>query len=114
MLQPLAHPFPSPALPSSAASRPARRGRLFALTLGLALAGGVALAAWSATEEASVREPAFLRGALLPRGQMLDGLLDEADASPTQRDQAHQILDAADADLKQDRVAARADHEAMA
>jgi Spy/CpxP family protein refolding chaperone len=92
------------------AASPSRTGRLFVLALGVALASGVALAAWSAT--ADLAPPRA--GAMLPRGPLLDGLLDQAQASPTQRDQAHQIFDAADADLHESRVAERADHEQMA
>ena len=88
-------------------SRPARA---FALALGVALASGVALAAWSATEEFPLPRPA----ALLPRGPMLDRLLDEAQASPTQRAQAHQIFDAADLQLVRSQAAERADRARMA
>jgi protein CpxP len=52
-------------------------------------------------------------GFMLPRGPLLDRLLDQAQASPTQRAQAHQILDAADADLRQRRGAERADRDQM-
>jgi protein CpxP len=77
---------------------------MFLLALGVTLASGVALAAWSATED-------------LPPGRagpLLDRMLDQAQASPTQRAQAHQIFDAADARLRDNRGAERADHEQMA
>ena len=67
---------------------PGRPVRAFLLALAVTLASGVALAAWSANE---VFEPA--PGPMLPRGSQLDRLLDEAQASPTQRAQAHQIFD---------------------
>ena len=51
---------------------------------------------------------------MLPRGPLLDRMLDQAQASPTQRAQAHQIFDAADARLRDNRGAERADHEQMA
>jgi Spy/CpxP family protein refolding chaperone len=73
--------------------------------LGVTLAGGVALAAWAATGDLALPRPA----PVLPRGPMLDRLLDEAQASPTQRAQAHQIFDAADAGLRQQQGAERAD-----
>ena len=50
----------------------------------------------------------------MPRGPLLDRLLDQVQASPTQRAQAHQIFDAADADLRQGRAAERADRSQMA
>jgi Spy/CpxP family protein refolding chaperone len=50
---------------------------------------------------------------LLPRGPLLDRVLDDVRASPTQRAQVHQILDAADADLRAGRAAARADGDQM-
>ncbi len=84
--------------------------RGFLLALGVVLASGVALAAWSATEEV----PAPRTGLMLPRGPTLDRLLDEVQASPTQRAQAHQIFDAADADLRQDRRAEGAELARMA
>ena len=88
----------------------ARPVRVFVLALGVALASGVALAAWSATDDL----PPPRTGFMLPRGPLLDRLLDQAQASPTQRAQAHQIFGAADADLRQDRGAERADREQMA
>ena len=91
-----------PAAGERAAARPVRG---FLLALGVVLASGVALAAWSATAEL----PAPRAGLMLPRGPMLDRLLDQVQASPTQRAQAHQIFDAADADLRQDRRAEGAD-----
>jgi Spy/CpxP family protein refolding chaperone len=51
---------------------------------------------------------------MVPRGPLLDRLLDQAQASPTQRAQAHQIFDAADADLREQRRAERADRAQMA
>jgi len=96
-------------LPPDALST-ARPVRAFLLALGVALACGVALAAWSAT----VDRPETGAGVLLPRGPLLDRLLDEAQASPTQRAQAHQIFDAADTDLRSDRDAERVDHDRMA
>jgi Spy/CpxP family protein refolding chaperone len=95
-------------------SRQARPARLFGLALGVALAAGGALAAWAATGDVALRRPAGMAGTMLPRGPMLDRLLDEAGVSPTQRAQAHQIFDAAEAELKQGRVAEQADHEQMA
>jgi len=95
---------------NSNAATPSRAGRLFVLALGVTLASGVALAAWSAT--ADLAPPRA--GAMLPRGPLLDRLLDQAQASPTQRAQARQIFDAADADLHESRVAERADREQMA
>ena len=89
-----------------AAVRPVRR---FVLALGVVLASGVALAAWSATADL----PPPRAGFMLPRGPLLDRLLDQAQASPTQRAQAHQIFDAADVDLRQDRGAERADRDQM-
>ena len=95
---------------AAAVSSSPRPVRAFLLALGVALASGVALAAWSATTDlASPRA-----GTMLPRGPLLDRLLDQAQASPTQRAQAHQIFDAADADLHASRLAERADHEQMA
>jgi len=96
-----------PALGEHAMARPMRG---FLLALGVVLASGVALAAWSATEVS----PAPGAGLVLPRGPLLDRLLDQVKASPTQRDQAHQIFDAADADLRKDRGAERADQARMA
>lgn len=94
----------TPSVPS------ARPVRTFVLALGVALASGVALAAWSATADLQ----ASRSGATLPRGPLLDSLLDQAQASPTQRAQAHQIFDAADAQLRGNRGAERADREQMA
>lgn len=95
--------------------RPLRPSRLFGLALGCALASCAALAAWAATEEAPARHvwPMAMGPMLLPHGPMLDHVLDEAKASPTQRAQVHQILDAADAELRAGRAAARADREQM-
>jgi Spy/CpxP family protein refolding chaperone len=83
--------------------------RAFLLALAVTLASGVALAAWSAND---VFEPA--PGPMLPRGTQLDRLLDEAQVSPTQRAQAHQIFDAADLELTQGRGADRADRAQLA
>lgn len=88
---------------------PGRPVRAFLLALAVTMASGVALAAWSANE---VFEPA--PGPMLPRGGQLDRLLDEAQASPTQRAQAHQIFDAADFDLARGRGAERADRAQLA
>jgi Spy/CpxP family protein refolding chaperone len=93
--------------PNPASTRPVR---LFVLALCITLASGVALAAWSATADLPAGRP----GLVLPRGPLLDRLLDEAQASPTQRAQAHQIFDAADTELRQDRGAERADRAQMA
>jgi Spy/CpxP family protein refolding chaperone len=87
----------------------ARPVRTFVLALGVALASGVALAAWSATADLQ----AGRSDVVLPRGARLDSLLDEAQASPTQRAQAHQIFDAADADLRSSRGAERVDRGQM-
>jgi Spy/CpxP family protein refolding chaperone len=97
--------------PRDESARPAtgRPVRAALLATGVALASGIALAAWSATE-GFVPE----RGAMVPRGQVLDQILDQAQASPTQRAQAHQIFDAADADLRQARAAERSDRGQMA
>lgn len=84
--------------------------RVFLLALGVTLAGGVALAAWSATRGL----PPASGGAMLPHGPLLDNLLDQAEASPTQRAQSHQIFDAADARLSDNRFAERADRAQMA
>ena len=99
----------APSLPAPDATPSARPVRAFVLALGVALASGVALAAWSATD-GRTREP----GVMVPRGPLLDRLLDQAQASPTQRGQAHQIFDAADADLREQRRAERADRAQMA
>jgi Spy/CpxP family protein refolding chaperone len=86
-----------------------RPARAFLLAVGIALASGVALAAWSATDGLA-SEPAVM----LPHGPMLDHLLDEAKVSPTQRAQVRQIFDAADARLREQRIAERADRAQMA
>jgi len=78
------------------------------LTLAVALAAGIALASWSASTGIARPLP------LLPRGLSLDRLLDEAQASPSQRDQAHQIVDAAEIQLSRGRVAERDDRRQMA
>ena len=96
-----------PAAGERVAGRPVRG---FLLALGVVLASGVALAAWSATEP----PPLLPVGPMLPRGPHLDSLLDQVQASPTQRAQAHQIFDAADARLRQDRDAERADRARIA
>jgi Spy/CpxP family protein refolding chaperone len=95
---------------TSTSSRPARR---FGLVLGCVLAGGVAVAAWAASDETAGRQPPPLMGPMLPHGPMLDHLLDQAQASPTQRAQVHRILDAAEAQVKAERPAERADHAQM-
>jgi len=94
------------------APQPARSSRLFGLALGCALASCVALAAWAAAEDAPPHRapPVFATAMPMPHGPMLDHVLDEVKASPTQRAQVHQILDAAEADLRAGRAAARADH----
>ena len=99
-------PSPSCAIDGVPSGRPVRA---FLLALGVVLASGVALAAWSATEGLAPE-----RGPMLPRGPLLDRLLDQARASPTQRAQAHQIFDAADADLRQQRGGERADRAQLA
>ena len=96
-----------PATPAAPAAR--RPVRAFVLALSVALASGVALAAWSATTGLAPSH-----GPLLPRGASLDRLLDQAQASPTQRAQAHQIFDAADRQLRQNRAAELADRQQMA
>ena len=100
---------------TSSPSRPLRPSRLFGVALGCAQASCAALAAWAASDEAPPhRMPPMAIGAmLLPHGPMLDRVLDEVKASPTQRAQVHQILDAADAELRAGRAAARADREQM-
>jgi Spy/CpxP family protein refolding chaperone len=87
-----------------------RAARAFGLALGVALASGVALAAWSATEDLSLPRS----GPMVPRGPLLDRLLDDAQVSPTQRAQAHQIFDAADTQLIKSRADERADRARMA
>ena len=100
---------------SDASSLPAtdpasgRPVRAFVLAVGVALASGVGLAAWSAT---SGLAPDL--GVRVPRGPLLDRMLDQAQASPSQRAQAHQIFDAADAELRQQRGAERADRAQLA
>ena len=98
-------PSPSKTTDAAPSGRPVRA---FLLALGVALASGVALAAWSATSGLPERGPT------VPRGPVLDHLLDQARASPTQRAQAHQIFDAADAELRRQRGAERADRARMA
>ena len=83
--------------------------RAFALAVGVALASGVALAAWSAT--GGLAPDVGLR---VPRGPLLDRMLDQAQASPSQRAQAHQIFDAADVELRQQRGAERTDRTQLA
>jgi len=97
---------------------PSRPTRLFGLALATALASGMALAAWAADDEAPPHRmpPPMARPGgpmMLPRGPLLDHLLEDVKASPVQRAQVHQILDAADADLRAGRAAARADREQM-
>jgi len=88
---------------------------MFGLALAFALASGVGLAAWAATEDLPApRAAPMVTGPLLPRGPLLDRILDDAQASPTQRAQVHQIFDAADAGVRQGRDADRADHAEMA
>ena len=99
----------SPSPPKATDPSSGRPVRAFLLALGVAVASGVALAAWSATDGLAPE-----RGPDVPRGPLLDHLLDQARASPTQRAQAHQIFDAADADLRQQRSAERADRAQMA
>ena len=99
-------PIPAPATDGVPSGRPVRT---FLLALGVALASGIALAAWSATDALASE-----RGPMVPRGPLLDRLLDQAGASPTQRAQAHQIFDAADAQLREQRGAERADRAQMA
>ncbi|MEP6504701.1 MAG: periplasmic heavy metal sensor [Betaproteobacteria bacterium] len=89
--------------------RVSRPARAFGLALGIALASGVALAAWSAN--ADLPPPA---APLLPRGALLDRLLGEAQASPTQRAQSHQIFDAADTQLLKARGDERRDRAQIA
>ena len=83
--------------------------RAFVLAVGVALASGVGLAAWSTTSRLA---PDI--GVRVPRGPLLDRMLDQAQASPTQRAQAHQIFDAADIELRQQRGAERADRAQLA
>jgi len=103
--------MPRPASSSSATDpAPGRPLRAFVLAVGVALASGVALAAWSATSGLAAPDA----GVRVPRGPLLDRMLDQAQASPSQRAQAHQIFDAADADLRQQRGADRADRAQLA
>ena len=99
-------PIPALATDGVPSSRPLRA---FVLALGVALASGIALAAWSATDGLAPE-----LGAMVPRGPLLDRLLDQAQASPTQRAQAHQIFDAADVRWREQRGAERADRARMA
>ena len=99
----------APSLPAPDATPSARPVRALVLALGVALASGAGLAAWSATGD-----PAREAGVMVPRGPLLDRLLAQAQASPTQRAQAHQIFDAADAELHEQRRAERADRAQMA
>lgn len=94
--------------------------RLVASVVAAAVASGAALAAW-ATDEAPPA-PALhaghhhapgLPGLGLPRGPMLDHLLDQVDASSTQRTQVHHLIDTAMAARAGDRAADRADHEQL-
>ena len=98
--------IPSRAADAAPSGRPVRA---FLLALGVVLASGIALAAWSATDGLMPE-----RGAAVPRGPLLDHLVDQAQASPTQRAQAHQIVDAAEAGLRQQRGDERADRARMA
>ena len=95
---------------------PSRPTRLFGLSLGCALASCVALAAWAATDETPHhRPPMTMAGPMLPPpGPMLDHVLDDVKASPTQRAQVRQIMEAADGELRAGRDAAHADREQMA
>jgi protein CpxP len=95
--------------PATGVPSPGRPVRGFLLAMGVALASGVGLAAWSATGDLSP-EP----DVMVPRGPLLDRLLDQAQASPAQRAQSHQIFDAADAELRRQRGAGRADRARMA
>jgi Spy/CpxP family protein refolding chaperone len=83
--------------------------RALLLAASVALASGVAVASWPGSDDVSLPP-----GASVPHGALLDRLLDQAQASPTQRAQARQIFDAADADLRQGRAAERADHQQLA
>jgi len=94
---------------ATCAPSPGRPVRTFLLAMGVALASGVGLAAWSATGDLAP-EP----GVMVPRGPLLDRLLDQAQASPAQRAQAHQIFGAADAELRRQRGAERADRVRLA
>lgn len=94
----------------TASSATGRQARVFLLALGVTLASGAALAAWSATANL----PSGRGNPMLPRGPMLDRVLDQAQASPTQRAQAHQIFDAADVPLRDNSSGERADREQMA
>jgi Spy/CpxP family protein refolding chaperone len=98
---------------SSSQSWPSRPARLFGTALGCALACGVAIAAWASTDRAVPARVGAVAALALPRGLALDRMLDEAQASPTQGAQAHQIFDAADAELKLNRAADRSDRAQM-
>jgi len=95
----------------------ARPSRRFASALVVAaLASGAALAAWADAGDAAAPHgpPRMAMGLMMPpHGPMLDHVLDDAKASAAQRAQVHQILDAADADLKTALPADRADHEQL-
>lgn len=108
---------------------PSRRpSRLALAVLGAALAGGVALTARAvdaSAADASAAPPAHaphghpghggpFMAMGLPRGPMLDHLLDRVDATPAQRDQVHRIADAQAAVMRAEMPAMRADHEQMA
>jgi len=96
---------------------PSRPTRLFALAFATAFASCMALAAWAADDASApphrMPPPMAMPGGpmMLPRGPMLDHLLDDVKASPLQHAQVHQILDAADAELRAGRAASRADRE---
>ncbi len=126
----MSHPNdPAPLATPAGPTRTARSSRQRAVTaiVGVALAGGVALAAWAVTDHpprpGGFPPPPGLAGPggamlpggpLLPRGPLLDHLLDQIDASAVQRSQLHQLLDAADADLKAGFQAGHDDRERMA
>ena len=99
----------------STSSWSARPTRLFGLALVATLASGVALAAWAANGDAPPHRPPppMMMGMMVPQGPMLDRVLDDAKVSAAQRAQVHQIFDAAEAELKQQRPAERADHDQM-
>jgi periplasmic protein CpxP/Spy len=96
--------------------RTLRPARAAGLTLACVVASGVALAAWAAAGDPLPhhRPPPMMMGGFgLPHGPMLDHVLDDAAASPTQRAQVHQIVDAADVELRAGFAAERADHDQM-
>jgi len=95
--------------------------RLVATIAAAAIAGGVALAAFASDDAPAApppppghhHPPMMMGGLMLPRGPMLDHLLDQVDASAQQRSQVHRISDSMAAGMEAGRAAAHADHEQL-